>query len=290
MAHFGAASIDEVAPRWRLVGDDGRVAASGVLPTTTIPIGNGTPLGRLRVPLRRFAAPHRYSLVVTVPGGENDWDVWVYPPKVDAAADGVLITSTLDDAALARLSAGGRVLLTIPPARVKNDPTAPVVLGFSSIFWNTAWTGRQPPTTLGVLVDPTHPAFAAFPTEFHSNWQWWYLVTRAGAMILDGLPDEVHPVVQVIDDWFTARRLALAFEARVNGGSLLVTSVDLGDGGAENLVARQFRASLLGYVRSNRFAPTRRLDCRAGAWTGAVGRPLTARAYGARLTAQRLGR
>jgi len=256
VAHFGSAPLDGVSPRWRLVSDDGRVAAGGVLPTTTIPIGNGTPLGHLRVPLRAFAAPHRYSLVVTVPGGENDWDVWVYPPTVDAGADGVLVTSTLDDAALARLSSGGRVLLAIPPARVKNDAEAPVVLGFSSIFWNTAWTGRQPPTTLGVLVDPKHPAFASFPTEFHSNWQWWYLVTRAGAMILDGLPDDVHPIVQVIDDWFTARRLGLAFEARVNGGRLLVTSVDLGDGGSDNLVARQFRASLLGYVRSDRFAPT----------------------------------
>ena len=100
-------------------------------------------------------------------------------------------------------------------------------LGFSSIFWNTAWTARQAPTTLGVLVDPAHPAFAAFPTESHSNWQWWYLVSRAGAMLMDPLPRDVRPIVQVIDDWFTARKLALAFEARVNGGRLLVTSIDL---------------------------------------------------------------
>jgi hypothetical protein len=106
-----------------------------------------------------------------------------------------------------------------------------------------------------VLLDPAHAAFRAFPTEFHSNWQWWYLVTRAGAMIVDDLPADLTPLVQVIDDWFTARRLALAFEARVNGGRLLVTSVDLERGLDENIVARQFRASLLQYIRSDAFAP-----------------------------------
>jgi hypothetical protein len=39
-------------------------------------------------------------------------------------------------------------LLTIPGQQVRNFETAPVTLGFSSIFWNTAWTQRQPPTTL----------------------------------------------------------------------------------------------------------------------------------------------
>jgi len=85
------------------------------------------------------------------------------------------------------------VLLTIPPDQVRNDEARPVKLGFSSIFWNTAWTGRQAPTTLGVLLDPAHRRVQGLSTEFHSNWQWWYLVTRAGAMIGDGLPAELTP-------------------------------------------------------------------------------------------------
>ena len=80
-------------------------------------------------------------------------------------------------------------------------------------------------------------------------------MSRAGAMILDGLPKELRPTVQVIDDWFTARKLALAFEARVNGGRLLVTSIDLESGLEGNPVARQMRHSLLRYAASDRFAP-----------------------------------
>jgi hypothetical protein len=74
-------------------------------------------------------------------------------------------------------------------------------------------------------------------------------------MLMDPLPREVRPIVQVIDDWFTARKLALAFEARVNGGRLLVTSIDLANDLDANIVARQFCASLLRYMRSDRFAP-----------------------------------
>ncbi len=255
VAHFGAAPVENADIRWTLVGSDGRSAATGTLPRATIPVGNGTRLGRITLPLGRMRAPQRYSLVVSIPGGENDWDVWVYPPRAETTARGVLVTSRLDDAALRALSTGGRVLLTIPPAHVKNDEAAPVKLGFSSIFWNTAWTARQAPTTLGVLVDPSHAAFAAFPTESHSNWQWWYLVSRAGALMMDPLPREVRPIVQVIDDWFTARRLGLALEARVNGGRLLVTSIDLTTDLEKNIVARQFRASLLRYMKSERFAP-----------------------------------
>jgi len=161
----------------------------------------------------------------------------------------------LNDQALAALNAGGKVLLLIPPSRVKGHKPGKVALGFSSIFWNTAWTRGQPPTTLGILCDPKHPALAEFPTDFHSNWQWWYLISQAGAMILDDLPKELRPTVQVIDDWVTARKLGLVFEARMGAGSLLVCSMDLRKDPEHNPVARQMLHSLLRYMNSSSFKP-----------------------------------
>jgi hypothetical protein len=128
-------------------------------------------------------------------------------------------------------------------------------LGFSSIFWNTAWTQRQAPHTLGILCDPTHPAFAEFPTDYHSNWQWWYLVSRAGVMILDDLPTELSPTVQAIDDWVTNRKLGLVFEAKMGQGNLLVCSIDLENDLDTNPVARQLRYSLLRYMAGSHFEP-----------------------------------
>jgi len=259
VSHFGSAPLVDAVARWSLVDDEGNVGASGRLPAKTVPVGGVTPLGRVRVPLTDLAAQARYRLVVGLEttGDENDWDVWVYPAGVSTEAPGaVTLAQDLDEATAARLQAGGRVFLQLPARRVRGDESRPVALGFSSIFWNTAWTSRQAPHTLGILCDPGHPAFGAFPTDFHSNWQWWYLVSRAAALVLDDLPKTLRPTVQVIDDWFTNRRLGLILEARVGEGRLLVTSIDLTNDLEDNVVARQLRRSLLDYMASDRFAPT----------------------------------
>ena len=273
LAHFGPAPFPRIAATWKLVNDNRKVVTGGKLPPCRASVDNGTVLGRVRIDLKDVPSPARYKLVVSLgqepgrpcsvssgsrtapPAIENDWDVWVYPPHVDVQPpSGVVIAEDLTEA-LPALNAGGKVLLLIPPNRVKNDQSARVELGFSSIFWNTAWTHRQAPTTLGILCDPKHPAFAEFPTDYHSNWQWWYLISQAGAMILDGLPKELWPTVQVIDDWVTARKLGLVFEARMGGGKLLVCSIDLRKDPEHNPVARQMLHSLLHYMNSSSFKP-----------------------------------
>ena len=270
VAHFGPAPLTQPAVDWSLLEAAGKTVTNGGWGLKPIPLGNGIALGQLSIPLQSLPAPARYRLVVGVgnvsfasvprrsdpPVFKNDWDIWVYPPKVDTQPPaGVSIVEDLNDQALAALNSGGKVLLLIPPRRVVNDPSAKLELGFSSIFWNTAWTGRQPPTTLGILCDPQHPALAMFPTEFHSNWQWWYLISQAGAMILDDLPRELRPTVQVIDDWVTSRKLGLVFEAKMGTGKLLVCSIDLRQNAEQNPVARQMLHSLLHYMDSASFKP-----------------------------------
>jgi hypothetical protein len=120
-----------------------------------------------------------------------------------------------------------------------------------------------------------------FPTEYHSNWQWWYLVSRAGAMILDGLPAELRPAVQVIDDWVTNRKLGLVFEASVGQGKLLVTSIDLELGRNTNPVVRQFRHSLLSYLQSDRFNP--RVKLTPAQVRALMTEPTTAQRLGAKI-------
>lgn len=267
VAHFGPGPLEHVSVRWNLVSDKGKVVAQAELPDRAIPIGNGMILGAVSLPLNRIPAPARYRLMVALAPGsqsrdggaavfENDWDIWVYPSMIDThAPSGILMMSELNEQAIAALDAGGKVLLNIARDRVNGDARGPVALGFSSIFWNTAWTGRQPPHTLGILCDPRQPALAEFPTDYHSNWQWWYLISRAGAMILDDLPARLRPTVQVIDDWVTNRKLGLVFEAKLGRGKLMVCSIDLESDLDQNPVARQMRHSLLSYMASSRFKP-----------------------------------
>lgn len=257
VANFGPAPLTHAGSWWKLLSDDGHLFASGNFPPTDIPIDNNFPIGDVSVDLGDAPAPHRYKFIVNVREFQNDWDIWVYPRQLDTRVPAdVFLTHQFDGKTQDALSDGKKVLLLIPPSRVKGDEHGKVGLGFSSIFWNTAWTRGQLPHTLGILCDPKHPALAEFPTEYHSNWQWWYLIHQSSAMVLDGLPPKLKPTVQVIDDWFTARKLGLIFEAKVNGGKLLVCSIDLDSNLDTNPVARQMRASILDYMNGSKFSPS----------------------------------
>ena len=257
VAHFGAADLVDAGVHWALVDSDGRTAAQGSFAPQRIPVGNGSSLGTITQPLSSLPPTRRYRLLVTIESESasftNDWDLWLFAAELaDPAEDNVHEADTLDDEALAVLAAGGRVLLHLDPAQVDTN----CQIGFSTVFWNTAWTRNQAPHTLGILCNPDHPLFSHFPTEAHSNWQWWELIHGSAAMILNEMPTQLRPLVQPIDTWFQARRLGLIFEAAVNGGRLLVTSMDLRTNLAERRVARQLRHSLLRYMQSDDFTPS----------------------------------
>ena len=144
--------------------------------------------------------------------------------------------------------------------KIGKNKGAQVAIGFSTVFWNTAWTNNQPPHTLGILCDPKLPVFKDFPTEFYSNWQWWDPVSHSQAMILNGFPANLKPLIQPIDTWFENRRLALAFEAKTYGGKLMVCSIDLDNISDDRLVSKQLLVSVLNYMNSEMFNPQVEVD------------------------------
>ena len=105
------------------------------------------------------------------------------------------------------------------------------------------------PGTMGLLIDASHPALAAFPTENHSDWQWWDLVMGSRALVLDATPVEFRPIVQDIDNFERNHKLGFLFEARVAKGALLVCTLDLFHK-QESPVARQMLHSLMKYARA----------------------------------------
>jgi len=113
------------------------------------------------------------------------------------------------------------------------------------------------------LCDPAHPALAGFPTDTHSNWQWWELTEDAPVFMLDETPAAFRPIVQVIDDYHRNHRLGAVFETRVGEGKLLVSSFDLASHLEKRPVARQLRRSLLSYMESERFHPQAELSAAA---------------------------
>jgi hypothetical protein len=256
IAHFGAAALVDAAIDWRLVDDQATVVASGLLEVGTLAQSSQEIVGMIECDLAGARPAHKHTLVVGVTSAngerhENDWELWVFANTVTMPSPSAVTVTGEVEEALRTAKAGGRVLLLLNPVRVRTTSQ----IGFSSVFWNTAWTRNQTPHTLGILCEPAHPVFADFPTEFHSNWQWWELIHGAAAMQLDALPPSLRPLVQPIDTWFEARRLGLLFEARVGDGGILICSMDLERDLDRRLVARQMRSSVLRYLQSDAFQP-----------------------------------
>jgi hypothetical protein len=110
------------------------------------------------------------------------------------------------------------------------------------------------PGTLGILTDPEHPVFKDFPTDFHTNWQWFSIVKASNSFILDNTPSDYRPIVQVIDNLERNYKLGLLFEFRVGEGKLLVCTSDLLKI-IDKPEATQLYQSLLNYVESKNFQP-----------------------------------
>lgn len=182
----------------------------------------------------------------------NDWDFWVYPAQVEIAGGDVYTTDTLDTKALAVLQEGGKVLIT---AGRNVTYGREVQQYFTPVFWNTSWFKMRPPHTTGIFLNEYHPLFREFPTEYHSNLQWWELLNRAPVMQFTDFPDGFQPLVQSIDTWFVSRKIGVLFEVKVLNGRLMMTTLDLTSRLDERMVARQLRKAVYDYMNSDAFRP-----------------------------------
>lgn len=255
IAQYGPVALTGVTPTWKIFNKDDHVLFSGKLKTQDIPNGK-TDLGALSQSLTTITGPARLTIQISVAGHENEWDVFVYPSRLPPVNNEVIVTAKIDQGILDQLQAGKKVLLSMKKGALKPEFGGDIAIGFSSIFWNTAWTNNQPPVSLGILCNPSHPALKYFPTQSHSNWQWFDGMTHSNAIELDKLNPGLAPIVRVIDDWVTARPLGLLFECRVGKGSLLVSGIDLTGSLDDRPVARQLKYSLLQYMSGNDFKPS----------------------------------
>ena len=214
--------------------------------------------------LKDLKAPARVDLQLTARTdrrqSRNSWPIWVYPANNRPDKSGVTITRKLDRAALQALNAGKKVLL------MPSDTTNTVGGLFQTDYWNyrmfrdICLSNGKPvsPGTLGILTDPSHPVFREFPTEEHTNWQWFPVLKASRPMILDALAG-YRPIVQVIDNVERNHRLGLLFEFAVGKGKLLVCCADL-ESVLEYPEGRQFYKAVLDYMRSDDFRPSVSLD------------------------------
>ena len=252
VAGFAEYSLSAEKVLWKLTEKDGKIEAAGEF-VRDIPAGKLTEIGRISHKITTNV-PKQYRLEVTIDKYKNGWDLWVYP-LAEIYPKEVRVVGKLDEETASFIEKGGKALLIPPLGTMKNEGKDSVIVGFSSIFWNTLWTNNQDPHTLGILCDPKHPALSLFPTDFHSNYQWQYAMSHCNAIPLRKLGENIKPVVRIIDDWFTARSLGMIVELKVGAGKLLICSADLNVRDDNRPEIRQLKNSLLNYMESGAFNP-----------------------------------
>lgn len=254
VSHFGPTPLTNAEITYIIQDTYGKVYTRGIINRKDIPIGNLYSLGHVEFPLTDIDTPRKLNLEIRIEGTEavNDWDFWVYPAQVEVTEGDVYTTDTLDAKALTILKEGGKVLI-IAGRNVKYGKE--VQQYFTPVFWNTSWFKMRPPHTTGIFVNEYHPLFREFPTEYHSNLQWWELLNRAPVMQFTDFPADFQPLVQSIDTWFISRKIGVLFEAKVLNGRLIMTTLDLTSQPDERVVARQLRKAVYDYMRSDNFRP-----------------------------------
>jgi len=255
--HYAPANLIDAVGLWRISDHRGQVLLQDRFHPVTLVAGGHTALGTIRFPLGQIKNASKLVLTVALEGTEfiNDWAFWVYPADQSVAPPAeVLIAGDFDENVVAALGAGRTVLLLPEPAALREKEMG----RFVPVFWSPVHFPNQP-ITMGLLCDPAHPVFRHFPTDFHTDWQWWELMTQSAAVLMDGAPQEFEPLVRMVDGFTKNRRLYNLFEACVGGGKLVFCSMDIVNDLDQRIAARQLRRSLLAYVGSADFDPQQSL-------------------------------
>lgn len=258
IAHFGKTGDLRLTTEIRLRNEDGTILVQETLEELALEIGSDNYPGTFQYRFDTSQEARKLTMEVATGGAVNSWSIFVYPRPDIVSAPHVATDVTPD--VLRILEEGGQVLLSLGKGRVSQEWGGDVGVGFSSIFWNTAWTGGQKPHTLGILCNPDHPALADFPTAWHADWNWWDAMSQADAIRLDHFDQDHQPIVRIIDDWVTNRPLALILEARVGSGKIIVSGADLHNNLENRPAASQLRHSLLSYLESEACQPLLTLD------------------------------
>ena len=248
--------------RWSLVSDNGVWKRDGVL-MASIPQGKVGKAGSIDLSLSGLKEAQRLTLTLTTGKYRNYYYLWVYPDETAESEGSVHVASFLNDDLRKRLESGASVLL-IPD----HDSIVAQSVGgmFTPDYWNYSMfktisenAGKEvSPGTLSILTDPGHPLLKYFPTECHSDWQWWSITRNSRPMILNATRGEYRPLIQVVDNIERNHKLGLVFEFAVGKGKLLVCMTDL-QAIAGTPEGNQFRTSLLRYMKSDAFHPTEQL-------------------------------
>ncbi len=265
VANYSNWNMDEQLIKWYLKNSQGEIISEGEK-IMDITMGGLTDVTSLKIDLSEIIKAEKLTLSIELNGTpyENTYPLWIYPALVDTSVPTeILVSYKLDKKILNELSAGAKVLLFPDHHAIKDISVGGL---FTPDYWNyrmfkgISESNKKPvsPGTMSILTNPDLPLLSDFPTEFHTNWQWWPIVKKSRPFILNKTPKDYRPLVQVVDNIERNHKLGLIFEFAIGKGKLLVCMSDL-KAIQDKPEARQLYSSILKYMSSDKFNPAQKL-------------------------------
>lgn len=226
----------------------------GEISDVSCPCGKLTDVGTIEIPLDQFHTdkPLRLNLKVFIGETSNVYPIWVYPPVKPQCPEEVYEARYLDETAKEILRTGGKVYLS--PHSTKEALPDSIQAQFTTDFWSVGTFAGQE-GGMGQYIDVNHPIFERFPTEFHTNWQWWPMATQRAVI----LPQRLNAIITEMDSYAFLRPMVQLLECRCGNGALLFSTLGLQDL-QQYPEARALQDSIYRYMESEKFAPEQEID------------------------------
>ena len=248
--NYSLATIPYLQVKWKVLANN-QLLFEGEIDSRELKQGEVNALGDIAFDLSKVDRATKLNIILKESrlAITNSYEVWVYPSQINTEVPTSLTLATkADDELYQKLQDGAAVLL------VSNDLPDTERMNFTTPFWSTILFDYQA-KTMGILCNPEHPIFRNFPTDFHSNWQWWELTKDARILRLNKTNSNYRPILQVIDHPVRNDKLGAIMEMKVGKGKLLICTLDIMNKLDDRPVVRQLKKSILEYMESADFNP-----------------------------------
>lgn len=251
MANYGKESVTGTVTYTFSAQTECSFCYQGTQKEVTCLCGALTSVGTIQIPLQDIHSATKLCLTVQIGSLQNSYPVWVYPDTTPVCPASVYETRHLDATAKKVLANGGTVYLS--PDSTKEQLPHSIQGQFTTDFWSVGTFPAQE-GGMGLLIDEAHPVFAEFPTEYHTNWQWWLMANQRAVI----LPKQYDSIIIQLDSYAYLRPMAMLLECCCGGGKLLLSTM-----GLQNLQeypeARTLLQSIYHYLESESFCPTQEI-------------------------------
>lgn len=209
--------------------------------------GSYTEVGSLDIPLDFVEKNTALTLKVRIGDSISAYPIWVYRKTTPICPENVYETRAFDVKTREILQNGGRVYLS-PDADKESLPNS-IKTQFTTDFWSVGTFADQE-GGMGQLIDTEHPIFKEFPTDFHTDWQWWIMASKRAVI----LPHPMKTIITEMDSYAFLRPMAQMIEFRCLKGKVLLSTMELHKS-QQYPEVRALQASIYTYLSGENFEP-----------------------------------